>query len=409
MAEEGFFHRHRWQFLTLGVLALLLVWGAVRWWRGPVVWVAEVAQRDFVQTVVASGRVVAPHRVDVGSQITGTVVAVPVREGQSVKAGDTLIELQSDEFRAAMQQADLAVEQGQIRIRQLREVQQPLAAQALRQAQVSYQNSEAQWRRSQELARKGFIGEAALDEARKAHDIADAQLQSAQTQWHALQRGGADDLLAQAVVSQARAAANVARARAAYTVIRAVADGTLIAHDVEVGSVVQPGKVLMGLSPSGMTQLVVQIDEKNLRLLALGQQALASADAYPQQRFEAALVYINPGVNPQTGALEVKLDVPLPPAYLKQDMTVSVDIEVARRPHAVVVSSEVVHDADSQAPWVLVAQGGRALRRPIRLGLRHAGYSEVLEGLALDDRVIPSASGLAPGDRLRAVVQASPP
>ncbi len=58
---------------------------------------------------------------------------------------------------------------------------------------------------------------------------------------------------------------------------------------------VQPGKVLMVLSPSGETQLVLQIDERNLAKLKLGQKALASADAYPAQRFAAELVYINPG------------------------------------------------------------------------------------------------------------------
>ena len=89
----------------------------------------------------------------------------------------------------------------------------------------------------------------------------------------------------------------------------------------------QPGKVLLTLSPRGRTQLVIEIDEKNLGLLATGQEALASADAYPQQRFPATLVYINSGVNALTGAVQVKLDVPSPPAVLKQDMTVSVDIE----------------------------------------------------------------------------------
>ena len=69
---------------------------------------------------------------------------------------------------------------------------------------------------------------------------------------------------------------------------------------------VQPGKVLMVLSPAGETQLVLQIDERNLGRLKLGQRALASADAYPQERFAAELVYINPGVDAQRGTVEVQ-------------------------------------------------------------------------------------------------------
>src|SRR6185437_16754598 len=87
----------------------------------------------------------------------------------------------------------------------------------------------------------------------------------------------------------------------------------------------------------GETQIDVRIDEKNLAQLAIGQRALASADAFPADRFTAVLFYINPGVDSLRGSVEMKLRVPDPPAYLRQDMTVSVDVEVARRAGALVV------------------------------------------------------------------------
>ena len=162
----------------------------------------------------------------------------------------------------------------------------------------------------------------------------------------------------------------------------------------------------MTLSPMGRTQLVVQIDEKNLRLLAPGQKALVSADAYPQQRFPAQLVYINPGVNAQTGAVEVKLDVPSPPPVLRQDMTVSVDIEVARRPNALLVPVSAVHDAEGATPWVLRLEDGRAVRRAVRLGLRSGGVAEVLEGLREGDALIAASAAIAAGARVRAAASA---
>jgi HlyD family secretion protein len=76
---------------------------------------------------VASGHIETPHRVDIGAQITGTVVRVPVAEGQSVKAGDLLVELTSTELRASERQAEMALTQAQARLRQLREVQAPVA------------------------------------------------------------------------------------------------------------------------------------------------------------------------------------------------------------------------------------------------------------------------------------------
>lgn len=107
----------------------------------------------------------------------------------------------------------------------------------------------------------------------------------------------------------------------------------------------------MALATAGETQIVVQMDERHLAQIALGQKALASADA-----FGAELVFINPGVDAVRGSVEVKLKVPNPPKYLRQDMTVSVDIEVARRVAALTVPSEAVRDAAGKQPWVLAVR-----------------------------------------------------
>ena len=138
--------------------------------------------------------------------------------------------------------------------------------------------------------------------------------------------GGSDEAAAHTAVQVAQAAQASAAARLRYARIAAPVDGVLIARSVEPGDGVQPGKVLMVLSPKADMQLVLQIDEKNLHLLRLNQAAVASADAYPNKKFDAELAYINPKVDPLRGSVEVKLTVPKPPAYLQQDMTVLVDL-----------------------------------------------------------------------------------
>jgi HlyD family secretion protein len=400
--------KYRWPFLVVLLGFLVLAGLTLRWWLGPLVTTETVLRRDFVQTVVASGRVETAHRVDIGAQITGTVNRVPVAEGQAVRAADVLIELEAAELNAVGRQADVAVVQALARLRQLQEVQSPVAAQTLRQAQASRDNARAALTRNQQLFDQGFIGRAALDESRMSAELADAQVGATQKQLDTTGRSGSDRALAVANVAGAQASADAARARAGYAVMRAPVSGTLIARNVEVGDVVQPGKVLLTLSPGGRTQLVVEIDEKNLRLLALGQPAWVSADAYPKERFAAVLAYINPGVNAQTGAVEVKLDVPAPPPVLKQDMTVSVDIEVARRPKALLVPTGTVHEAESAAPWVLRVEGRYAVKQPVRLGLRSGGFAEVVDGLTEGDRVIPVATAMAAGSRLRTAGAVAP-
>ncbi|MBB3176815.1 efflux RND transporter periplasmic adaptor subunit [Variovorax sp. Sphag1AA] len=386
---------------VLALIALGIVFGPRLLW-GPRVAVTPVVRGDFIQSVVASGHVEAPHRVSIGAQLAGEVKTVPVEEGQEVAAGQVLIQLADVEWVAAAAQADAAVQQAEARLRLVREVQEPVAEQALRQAEIGAENARAQWRRNAALHEQGFVGQAALDDLRKAVDLSDALVRAARKQLASTQPGGSDHAVATTALAEANAAAAAAHTRLKYTTIKAPVGGTLIDRSVEPGDVVQPGKTLMVLSPAGETQLVVQIDEKNLALLSMGQQAVASADAYADQRFGAELVYINPGVDVQRGSVEVKFAVPHPPASLRQDMTVSVQIRTAFRSQAVLLSSDAVRDADRGQPWVLKVDGHRVRRQAVKLGLHSGGLSEVLEGLQPGDLVVPASTpDIAEGSRLQ--------
>ena len=384
------------------IVALVTAFGS-RVVLGPKIPAALVVQRDFIQTIVATGHVETPHRISIGSQIVGVVKNIPVSEGQIVQAGQVLIELDDAEWRAAAQQADMLVLQAQARLRQVREVQAPVAAQSLVQAEINVSYAEKQWHRNVDLFTKSFISQAALDEAKKNVDLTQAQLQTAKKQVQTTHPTGSDYQIAATALSQAEANSKIAYSRRQHTVIKTPIAGTLSSRDVESGDVVQAGKALMTLSPSGATQLVVQIDEKNLPLLVLGQLARASADAYPTLNFSAAISYINPSVDLQRGSVEIKLNVPEPPAYLRQDMTVSVDIQVATRLRALLVPTDTIHDVKGRQPWVLKVADGKARKQVLRVGLQSAGMSEVLSGLSVNDRVLTFTNEVNEGDRIRPI------
>jgi len=358
-----------------------------------------VMRGDIVQTVVASGRVMSPQRISVSAVSTDRVVRIPVEEGQDVKRGGVLIELDDADERAAVAQARAAVAQAEARIRQIGEVALPGARQSLVGAQANMVLARQQFDRAQDLKAKGFVSAAALDDAKRNLDVAQSQLESARLSVGTYGPAGSDFVVAQTALAQARAAVEAAQARLDQSVIRAPADGTLIGRNVEPGDVVQPGKELMVLAPAGETQVVVQIDEKNLSQLRLGQSALGSADAYPHERFAAELVYVNPGIDALRGSVEVKL---------RQDMTVSVDIEVGRHANVLVIPSGAVFDAAGTKPWVLAMEGGRAVKRPVTLGLKGSGSVEVVAGLAAGESVVAAAgAGVLPGQRVRAISEAS--
>ena len=398
--------------LPLRALVAVLALAAAGWFGrglvlGPTVAVVHPARGEVVRTVVATGRVLAPYRVDIGSQITGVVAEVPVDEGQTVKKDQPLVRLDDAEARTTVASATAALAQASARVKQIAEVTLPVARENLAQTEANVVAAEAAFERVEKLKSGGFATQAQIDDARKTLDVARAQRRSAKFQVDSSEVGGMDRVMAEAALRQAEAALATARTRLAYTTIAAPADGVLIARAVEKGDVVQPGKALMTLSPAGETQIVVQIDEKSMALIAVGNPAFASADAYPDQRFPAELFYINPSVDPQTASIQVKLRVPAPPAWIRQDMTVSVDIEVARKADALVIPTAVVHDPLSRSPWVLAVEDGRAVRKSIRIGLRGDGRVEIVDGIATDAALVPIRSTVAAGDRVRPIATAA--
>lgn len=395
--------RNRWRWLALAVIVVLA--GGFLGRNGilgkPVAAVA-LTRGPVQQTVVASGRVESPQRVQIAPEIGGRVARIPVREGQAVQHGDLLVVLDDADERAALAQAEAAVAQARARLRQIGEAALPAAEHALAQARANAVQARRAFERSQELRARNFVGQSQLDDAKRALDVAEAQLRAAEVQVKSQRPEGAETAAARAALAQAEANVQSAKVRLGHTAIRAPADGVLISRSVEPGDIAQVGRTMMVLAPAGETQLVLQVDEKHLAHLALGQKALASADAFPGQRFGAELVYINPGVDAQRGSVEVKLRVREPPAYLKQDMTVSVDIEVARRDDALLAPADAVRDAAGKAPWVLALRHGRAEKVAVKLGLRGDAVAEILEGVAPDELLIPaSAVGVAAGDRVR--------
>ena len=393
-----------------GALLLLVVAGAVLLarQRGTPVQLVPVVRTGIVQSVVATGRLNAPARMDIGAEVTATVLEVRVREGDRVKAGDVLLRLSDAEARAALQQAAAALGEARGRAVQQASVAAPVASQAVVQAEAAFTAAERDHQRARELVAQGFFPQQKLDDAQRALDTARSVLKSARVQALANQPSGVEHRLAVTRVDQAVAAVGMAQARLARLAITSPVDAIVLTRTAEPGSMAQPGHVLLTLAAQGGTRIDANVDEKNLRLLQPGMPARAVADAYPGQSFEAQLNYIAPAVDPQRGTVEVRLAVPNPPAFLRTDMTVSVELVGGMKKDALVLPSGAVRDADREAPWVLALQDGLAVRVPVKLGLRGVGSVEIIEGLKEGEKVIPQTEKALPGDRVRVGPEVAP-
>jgi HlyD family secretion protein len=395
-------NRTRWSTGALVALLLVAAGTAFGWmkWRGPAVEVVRAEDAPIVHTIVVSGRVQAPNRIEIGSVITGRVVQVRVTEGDAVEAGQPLIELDARELRAGVAQAQAAESTALTRVASVGELALPQSDDALAQAEAQLRFAQADYQRQRALRDQGFISSARLDEVERQVAIARSQLESARTQRRAQSSGGVAARDALVRLREASAARELAEARLAQTVIRASVPGTVLVRSVEPGDIVTSARRLLVIASRGETRLTAQIDEKNLPYLREGSRAIASSDAFPGERFDAVLYYVSPGVDTSRGSVEGRFRVASPPAYLRADMTVSIDIEVARKDHARVVPAAAVRETDGRASLQRIEQG-RLVTVPVTLGIRGGAKVEVLSGLDAGDRVVLTR-GLADGTRVRA-------
>lgn len=374
--------------IAVALAAVALASWLVHAGRGPSLPGYEVVSRPLVQTVVATGRVVAVSSAEVGSPVTGVVVERRVEEGDAVRPGDVLAVLRADDLDAAVHEAEAA-------LAQLQQSTRPQAQSALREAEARLAQATRETARRAELFRERMIARETLEQARQAETVARAAVEQARLAARALSAGSPGE-------DAARARLASARAQLAKTTIRAEVAGTVLTRDAEPGDLAQPGRVLFTIARDGPTEILVPLDEKNLEVLALGQPAMCVADAYPSQPFPAKVGFIAPSVDPQRGSVDIRLAVDPVPVFLRQDMTVSVNIETGRRDDAVVVPNDALGAVDGDRAAVWVVDDGRATRRIVTLGLRGLVLTEVTDGLAAGDWILADADApVDEGDRVR--------
>lgn len=371
-----------------GVALAALAWGFAQHMQGPVLAGYEVTARPLVQTVVATGRVAAISRAQVGSPVTGVVVERRVREGDLVRPGDVLAVLRADDLEAAVREAEAT-------LAQLQQSTRPQAQASLREAEARLAQAGREARRRRALFEQQMITREAMEQAMQAETIARAAAEQARLTVRSLVPGNPGEAAARARVASARA-------QLAKTTIRSEVAGTVLTRNAEPGDLVQPGRVLFEIARTGDTEVLVPLDEKNLEVLAIGQPAICIADAYPGRQFPAKVSFIAPGIDPLRGTVDVRLSVVPVPGFLRQGMTVSVNVETGRRARAIVVPNDALTAVDGGRASLWLVSGGRAMRRQVTLGLRGLTETEVTAGLRAGDWILADAqAGLAEGERVR--------
>jgi HlyD family secretion protein len=348
-----------------------------------------VARRDLVSTVEASGTIAAKTSVDISADITGRIVAIGVREGDVVKRGQFLLQIDPAQYQAAVARAEAVV--GSMRA-------------AVLQTRANRDQAERGWNRAKQLSGLGrdLIAAQQVEEAQTAFEVAQANYQSAEAQ------------LSQAAASLQEAKDNLAKTR-----LVAPMAGRVVRVAIEEGEVAVPGTfsretgLLMTIADLSVMLAKVRVDETDVVRLVPGDSVEVTIDAYPDSTFIGRVTRISQSAKLGSTAaasgsadravdFDVEVTLAKPPADVRPDLsctarivtdtrtrTLSIPIiALTARGHepmasesAPMIDTSVSRRRDREAEGVFVVRQGMAFFRPVRVGIAGDEYFEVLDGV----------------------------
>ena len=375
---------------------------------------AKVSKAPLVATVSCNGRVQAKTKVDISSQVMGQIVTLAVEEGDIVKKGDLLLQIDKVQYDANAQ----ATQAGLDALFAQRDADKFTREQAERDLDRTRKNYEAHIESEQNLQK----AQLALDSA-KASVVADERR-----------------------IEQARANLLANKDSLKKTTITSPINGVVTAKPVEqgenaiVGTMNNPGTVLLTVSDMSVVEGEMEIDETDIPHVKTGQKAKLTFDAYPEKKFDGVVTEIGGspitksalGTDSSAVNFKVKVRVENPPSNIRPGFSVSGKIETDRRAAALAIPIPALVVADpaslerpkgkkpTPVPTpsaaaaekkkdvegvFIVKKDGAVDFRPVKTGINADLQTEVLEGLADGEEIVTgpfkALRSLKIGDRVK--------
>lgn len=288
--------------------------------------------------LIATGYVIAHHKIQVGSKIMGRVDWIGVEKGARVRQGQVVVRLEDREYRAQFEQAKAAFDSAQARLNELERGSRPEEVERAKadidRAQADVRTAEAQLRRIEGLVKEGVSPAQALDKARGRYDSAAASLASLTKTYELIKQGPRQEQIqnARSEVQRARAAMDYAKTILDAAEIRVPTDGTILERNVEQGEMVTTSFVgdqgakgfVVTLADLNDLQVELDINQNDFNRVHMNQPCTVVTDAYPDRSYQCAVDEIAPEANRQKATIQVKVKLLQPDEYVRPDMNARV-------------------------------------------------------------------------------------
>ncbi len=385
--------------VVVGLIALAVVVNVARSQERTVeVRVSEVTERELVSTITATGNVRPRRQVNISADVMGRVTELNVEEGDEVERGDVLLRLDPSQTQAAVSRARATLAQSRAQVAQQR-------------ANMLQAERELQRLRGLRDRDASLVSTQALEEAETRLEVQVALLESAEYG-----------------VEQAQAGLDEVEDQLSRTTIISPISGRVTRLNIEegetavVGTMHNPGSLLLTIGDLSVVEAVLAVDETDIPQITLGDSATVELDALPGRWYAAVVSKIgNSAIQAQQGTsgqgsvdYEVILTLLDPPAELRPDLSATADIIVERRENALSVpiisvtvrSEEDEDDGEEDREGVFLLRDGRAVWRPVEIGITGQEYFEILSGIQAGDSVVSGPyqriQEMRDGDAIRA-------
>jgi HlyD family secretion protein len=381
---------------------------------------APVANSGGAVILNATGYIIAAHKIELASKVVGKVASINVEKGDKVKAGQVLVRLEDDEYRARVLESQGQLETLKARLAQAEHGSRPeeiaKARADVEQARADQENARVTLDRARGLVQDKVMAKQTLDDAQARYDGAAAKVASLERAFDLVRLGPRHEEIdaLRAQVNQAQGTLNYAQVQIDNTVIRAPIDGTILERNVEKGEFVTTGFVgdkgakgyVVSIADLHDLEVELDINQNDFAKLTATQPGIVTTDAYPDRKYQGFIHEISPEANRQKATVQVKVKVINPDSYLRPEMNASVAFYSNEKPGGsqsqakpmVIVPGSAIKDNG-----VFVVLGGKAVRRSVKVAGTTAQGVQVSEGLiGGEDLVANPPADLKDGQKVRA-------
>lgn len=367
----------------------------------------------------ATGYIVAHHKIEANSKVTGRVAWIGVEKGDKVKEGQILVRLEDQEFRAQYEQAKGAADMARAQLQELQNGSRPEEIQQadhnLSEAKATAINDKATLDRTKNLVAQGVLSQQALDDATAKYEASQQRAHSLEQSYQLAKLGPRAEEITRAkgALAQAEGAAAYSKEQLNATVIRAPITGTILDRSVEKGELLtgqfaSAARPVFSLADLNDLQVELDIAQDDFARLTPKQKALVTVDAFPDRKYTGQIAEVSPEANRAKATVQVKVQVLNPDEYLRPEMNATAKFIAdepkkeasSSGPAGVFVPTNAVRDSGGKKV-VFLAFNGKAIQREIQIkSQRSGGY--LVDGLNGGETVITTAPPtLKDGDKIK--------